>query len=77
VDFVVEEELVLELKAVDRVLPIHEAQVMTYLRLLGLRQGFLFNFNVRRMVDGVTSILNSQAPTPALAPSANHEEVEE
>jgi len=60
VDFVVEGELVVELKAVDRVLPIHQAQLMTYLRLLDLRQGFLINFNVRRLVDGVSSILNSR-----------------
>ena len=64
VDFVVEGELLLELKTVERVLPIHDAQVLTYLRLLGLHQGFLINFNARRLVDGVKSILNSRVQTP-------------
>jgi GxxExxY protein len=59
VDFVVNGELVLELKTVERFLPIHDAQVLTYLRQLGLRQGLLLNFNVPRMVDGVRSLLNS------------------
>jgi GxxExxY protein len=61
VDFIVENELVIELKTVERVLPIHDAQVLTYLRLLGIRQGFLINFNTRRVSDGVKSYLNSRA----------------
>lgn len=44
VDFVIERQLVLEVKAVERVLPVHEAQVMTYLRLLRLPAGLLVNF---------------------------------
>ena len=77
VDFVIEEQLVVELKAVDHMLPIHDAQVMTYLRLLNLPQGFLINFNVRRLVDGVRSILNTRTSTNVLVPRANHEAVEE
>jgi len=60
VDFLVQGELLLELKTVERVLPIHDAQILTYLRLLGLRQGFLINFNSRRLMDGVKSYLNSR-----------------
>lgn len=60
IDFLVEGELLVELKTVERLLPIHDAQVMTYLRLLHLRQGFLISFNARRLVDGVRSILNSK-----------------
>jgi GxxExxY protein len=60
VDFLVEEELLLELKTVDRLLPVHDAQVLTYLRLLDLRQGFLLNFNTKRLMDGVRSLLNSR-----------------
>jgi GxxExxY protein len=41
----VERELVIEVKAVDRILPIHEAQILTYLRLAGLHLGLLMNFN--------------------------------
>jgi len=61
VDFIVDDHLVVELKTVDRFLPIHDAQVMTYLRVLGMRQALLINFNVGRLVDGVRSILNTRA----------------
>ncbi len=57
IDFLVERELLLELKAVERVLPIHSAQVMTYLKLMNIRQGLLINFNAPRLVDGLKSIL--------------------
>jgi GxxExxY protein len=56
-DLVVEGRLLLELKAVDRVLPVHSAQMLTYLKLSGLRQGLLFNFNVPRLVDGIKSFV--------------------
>ncbi len=56
-DVIVEGQLVLELKAVERLLPIHQAQMITYLRLLSMRQGLLINFNVPRLVDGVKSLL--------------------
>jgi GxxExxY protein len=45
--------LVVELKAVDRVLPIHEAQLLTYLRLTRTHTGLLINFNVRLLKDGL------------------------
>ena len=57
IDFVVEGELVVELKSVERIIPIHQAQMLTYLKLMQLRQGFLINFNVQRLVDGVKSFL--------------------
>jgi GxxExxY protein len=56
-DLIVENELLLEVKCVDRVLPIHQAQVLTYLRLIDLPQALLINFNVRCLVDGVRSVL--------------------
>ncbi|HYN10397.1 MAG TPA: GxxExxY protein [Vicinamibacterales bacterium] len=56
-DFVVENELLVELKSVERLQPIHQAQVLTYMRLLSLRQGLLINFNVHRLVDGLRSLL--------------------
>ncbi len=52
-DFLVEDGLVLELKAVEQVLPVHEAQLLTYLRLSGCWAGLLINFNERRLVDGI------------------------
>jgi len=57
VDFVVENELVVELKAASQMVFIHRAQLRTYLRILGLRQGLLLNFNMPRLVDGLTSVL--------------------
>ena len=44
-DFVVDRQLLIELKSVDRTLPIHDAQILTYLRLSGCRVGLLMNFN--------------------------------
>ena len=59
-DLVVGGELLVELKSVAQVLPVHSAQVLTYLRLLNLRHGLLINFNVPCLKDGVKSILNSR-----------------
>jgi GxxExxY protein len=56
-DFLVEGQLVLELKCVETVLPIHEAQVLTYLRLSRAKQALLINFNAPRLVDGLKSFL--------------------
>ena len=52
-DIVVGDRVLLELKSVEMLLPVHEAQVLTYLKHSGLRVGLLMNFNVRRLVDGV------------------------
>jgi GxxExxY protein len=51
--------VLLELKAVEKLERIHEAQVNTYLRLTGLHLGLLMNFNVTRMVDGVKRIVHN------------------
>ncbi len=53
IDFVVENEVVLELKTVDRILPVHEAQLLTYMKLSGKRVGLLINFNVALLTRGV------------------------
>ena len=52
-DLVVENEVVVELKAVEQILPIHEAQLLTYLRLSQMKLGLLINFNVPALKDGV------------------------
>ncbi len=57
-DIVVAESLLLELKSVDQVHPIHEAQIISYLKLSKLKQGLLINFNVKRLKDGLKSFLN-------------------
>lgn len=57
-DVVVEDRIVLELKCVERLQPIHEAQLLTYLKLSGHRVGLLVNFHVVRLVDGLKRIVN-------------------
>jgi GxxExxY protein len=52
-DFVVENEVVLELKSLVTVLPLHEAQLVTYLRLTGKQVGLLINFNVPLLKNGI------------------------
>ena len=58
IDLLVEEEVVVELKTVAKLLPIHEAQLLSYLRLSGLRTGLLINFHVPRLKDGIRRMLN-------------------
>ena len=45
IDLIVEETIVVEIKAIEKLLPVHEAQLLTYLKLTGLRVGLLVNFN--------------------------------
>lgn len=52
-DLVVEGKVLLELKSVDKLLPIHEAQLITYLKLSGFKTGLLMNFNTQLMKDGI------------------------
>jgi GxxExxY protein len=52
-DFYLPERLVVELKAVEKLLPIHEAQLLTYLRLSQTHVGLLINFNVPMLKDGI------------------------
>jgi GxxExxY protein len=52
-DLVVEKKIIIELKAVESVLPIHEAQLLTYLKLTGLKLGLLINFNVSLLKNGI------------------------
>jgi GxxExxY protein len=56
-DMLVDDSVVVEVKAVDQLLPIHEAQLITYLRFSGHRVGLLLNFNVVRMKDGIRRLL--------------------
>jgi len=52
-DIVVDRRLILEIKAVVTIIPAHEAQLRTYLRMSGIRVGLLLNFNAPRLVDGL------------------------
>ena len=61
-DMVVDGRLILEIKSTDGLLPVHSAQVLTYLKLSGLPQALLINFNVHRLKDGIKSFLNTRQP---------------
>src|SRR5262245_41376411 len=56
-DLVVENEVLLEIKSVDYLLPVHTAQVLTYLKLIDLTHGIILNFNVTRLLDGIKNVL--------------------
>ena len=53
IDLFIEDKLILELKTVNNLLPIHEAQILTYMKLCDARIGLLINFNTVRLKDGV------------------------
>ena len=57
VDLRIEKRVIVELKAVETVLPIHKAQLLSYLQLSGIRIGLLLNFNVAHLVDGITRMI--------------------
>jgi GxxExxY protein len=57
-DVVIEDQIILELKTVESLLPVHEAQLLTYLKLTGLTLGLLVNFNVPVLTQGLRRIVN-------------------
>ncbi|MFO1095514.1 MAG: GxxExxY protein [Planctomycetaceae bacterium] len=57
-DLVVEKLVIVEVKAVEKLVPIHEAQLLSYLKLSGLKLGLLINFNVLRSKDGFKRLVN-------------------
>jgi len=57
IDLLVDEKVIIEVKSVDALNPIHQAQVMTYLKLSGCRIGLLINFNVVFLKDGIRRII--------------------
>ena len=58
IDLLVMDRVVVELKALETILPVHRAQLLSYLRLGGFKLGYLLNFNVAHMRDGITRIVN-------------------
>ncbi len=52
-DIVVDRKVILEIKAIATIIPAHEAQLQTYLRMSGIPIGFIFNFNTARLTDGL------------------------
>jgi GxxExxY protein len=59
IDFLVENCVIVELKAVEKLLPLHTAQVLTHLKLSGHQVGLLINFNVAHLRDGIKRVLNT------------------
>ena len=57
-DLVVENQVVVELKAVDELVPIHKAQLLSYLKLSGLKVGLLINFHTKMLKDGIVRLVN-------------------
>lgn len=57
-DLVVENQIILELKAVEKLLPIHEAQLLSYLKLSGLNRGLLINFHSQLLKDGIKRLVH-------------------
>jgi len=68
-DLIVEDRVLVELKAVESVLPVHRAQLLSYIRETGHEIGLLINFHVPRLVDGITRLVNDRASSA----SANSE----
>ena len=66
IDMLVEESVIIENKVVDVILPVHQAQLLTYMRLRNIHIGFLINWNVPRIKDGLQRLVhNYHAPIPS------------
>mgnify|MGYP003615151944 FL=1 len=59
IDILVEKQIIIELKSVDSILPVHEAQLISYLKLADKRMGFLINFNVPLIKSGFRRFVNN------------------
>src|SRR5829696_6270829 len=58
IDLIVNKAVIVEVKTVERLHPVHEAQLLSYLRMTNLRLGLLINFNVKMLRDGVKRVVN-------------------
>jgi GxxExxY protein len=68
IDLLVEDRIIVELKAVEQLLPVHIAQVITYLKLSGHDVGLLINFNVALLAQGVRRLTRKNAPSDLPSP---------
>jgi GxxExxY protein len=60
IDQIIEDEIIIELKSIEAILPVHEAQLVTYLKLSGKKLGLLINFNVPVLKDGIRRKINGK-----------------
>ena len=65
-DLIVEGVVILELKSVEKINPVHKKQLLTYLRLTGLKLGYLLNFGELMMKDGITRVINGKIDMPSV-----------
>jgi GxxExxY protein len=63
-DLVVNGEVVIEIKCVTRLMPVHDAQLLTYLRFSRIERGLILNFHARRFKDGIRRLILTPAPLP-------------
>ncbi|MCD4783438.1 MAG: GxxExxY protein [Candidatus Eremiobacteraeota bacterium] len=75
-DLLVEDEVIVEIKSVEKVLPIHKSQLLSYLRLSDKKVGLLINFNVIILKDGISRIVNNFQDSAVSAISALKKEGE-
>ncbi len=68
-DIVVEDAIILEIKAIEQLAPIHDAQLLSYLRISGMKVGLLMNFHVRVLKNGLKRIVN-EFPDSAFSASS-------
>lgn len=69
-DIIVEDSVIIELKSVEQILPIHKSQLLSYLRLSGLTLGLLINFNVELLKQGLHRVVNKFETSASSATSA-------
>ncbi len=69
-DLLVEDSVIVELKSVDKILPIHKAQLLSYLKLSGLTLGLIINFNVETLKNGLQRVVNNFKDSAPSASSA-------
>ena len=62
VDLIVGDKVIIEIKSVEAIAPVHKSQLLTYLRLTNLRLGLLINFNVERIKNGIHRVVNGLGP---------------
>jgi len=68
IDLFVDDRVIVELKAIERILPVHEAQLLSYLRLASCEVGLLINFHVRHLREGIRRVINTRSTLDPPAP---------
>ena len=58
-DLIVDNKVIMEIKSIEKVLPVHKKQILTYLKLTGIKLGLLINFNENLLKEGITRIVNN------------------